>query len=793
MPPNCLEWKLEIYREIIYSYSELSFIFIQVGLVRSFNRIFLTFLTAYVLLILIPLITGIAMNSSIAQEYEDYVKGSHLTHLKKTRDVLESFLEDIKWSTYQLAGNTKLLRLIADREKKLSSLERSSLIRETMIELNDSLLYNTSFNSIFYIYLKDQDIIITPYSIYTHSDFNDSANFFKMENISSEDWHRAISNQFFQGKILPVRTMIIEDFKNKRMIPYVQSLPIDQNSGTKNLEGAIVYLIGESDFIRFLDTDSLPEGGFSYIADDQNNLISLVSSSNEPFEPIILEGNEGMIEKEFDGQKMFIIYTTSRKNSWKYVSVLPEEWVVKNVSFYRLISIAVMSLALLFSLAAAYYISNRFSQPIVTSYQSISGYLNKEIREKVSLHSFSSNVKELIHYSEDMEDELLSREVFVHNAFVNRLINGFFLGEKDLEKYLNLLGFSINETCFSVAIISQGGMELSGTAQTFDEMIRVKNLLKERIQQEFPLRVMVAEQDNSNLILILMTTSKDCMNHERETREALRHFSSSLPNIYTDSLFIALGGTVQSLLKIHSSYIQAQDVLAIECNRYEHLIVHFNEIDEKLENYYFPLEMESRLINSIKAGNQEMTENLLETLEEENRRKRLLDQRELNRFITVLQNCYSRLLNQIPEKTLNTLESISDRNEDKPSFEAIQNSMLQICRVQNGNKKSHNLTLVDKVSDYLEKNYSNRNMSLQLLADHFSVNESYLSFFFKEQTGTNFSTFLEKIRINKAGELLRNTDEPIHIIAGMVGYNSDKTFRRVFQKHYQMSPGKYRE
>ena len=94
---------------------------------RSINRIFLSFLTAYVVLILIPLIAGIFMNGSIVNEYEQHVKRSHLIHLQKTQDVLESFIEDIKWSTYQLAGNTKLLRLISDNDKKLSELERASL------------------------------------------------------------------------------------------------------------------------------------------------------------------------------------------------------------------------------------------------------------------------------------------------------------------------------------------------------------------------------------------------------------------------------------------------------------------------------------------------------------------------------------------------------------------------------------------------------------------------------------------------------------------------------------------
>ena len=742
---------------------------------------------------MIPLIVGMTMNTSIAKEYEQYVKSSHLTHLKKTQDVLENFIDDIKWSTYQLAGNSKLLRLISDKDQKLDELERASLVRETMLELNDSLLYNTSFNSIFYIYLKDQDIIITPYSIYLHSDFNESFNFFKMENISSTDWHTAISSQFYNGRILPVRSVIIEDFKNKRMIPYVQTLPIDRSRGTRHIDGVIVYLIGEADFIKFLDTEALPEGGISYIADEKNNLITLVSHSDKEFVPLELSGTEGMIERVIDNRRMFIIYTTSKKNNWKYVSILPEEWVVKNVNYYRLISFSVMFLALIICIAAAYFLSKRWSKPIVTSYKSISGYLNKETREKVTFTSLSTNVNELITYSEDMHDELMSREVFVHNAFVNRLINGFFRNEEDIGSYLSLLGFKISEKYCSAAIIAQRDMFSLDSTQSFNEMIRVKNYLKTRLQQDFGIRIMIAEQENSNLVLIMLTDSGTAEIHEQKVDAALKDFCSSLPDIYSNSLLITQGETVDTLLKLNNSYIQAQDVQSLSLENENDIIIHFKDVDKKLQDFYYPIELESRLINSVKAGNKDILNSVLATLISENMEKRFLDSSKLRDFHFALLNSCHRILNQLPAEAAEDLAELPGRYNNSPDIDKIRTFLFEVCRKQNLKKKSHNTTLIDRVKIYLENNFSDRNLSLQMVSDFFSVNESYMSFFFKEQTGTNFSTFLETLRINKAGELLKTTDESITSIAQKVGYNSDKTFRRVFQKHFHISPCNYRE
>ena len=760
---------------------------------RSVNRIFLNFLAAYIVLILIPLSAGILMNGAIVREYEQYVRKSHLTHLKKTQDVLEGFIDDIKWSTYQLAGNTKLLRLLSDKERSLSDLERSSLIRETMMELRNSLLYNTSFNSVFYIYLKDQDTIITPYSIYTHSDFNDSVNFFKMEGISSVDWHSAIGTRFFHGKILPVRSVLIEDFKNKRMIPYVQTLPVDRSRDVRDIEGAIVYLIGEADFISLLDHEELPPGSISYIADDQNNLISIVSKGVAGFEPLELEGDEGMVEMMIQGRKMFIIYTTSSKNNWKYVSVLPEEWVLKSVTYYQLISVAVMLIALTFCLGAAYSLSQRWSKPIMRSYDSISGYLKNESLEKVSFRSLNKNVNELIHRSEDMQDELQNQEVFVHNAFVNRLINGYFQSENNLQRYLNHLGFRISEDSFSVAIFLQEGVESEGTTESFDEMVRVNTVLKMKLQQNFPIRMMISELENGSIVLIFMTASPQAALHEQEVKSALEEFCSSLSSLYTDNLAIALGGTVDSLMKIHSSYLQAGEVMARSEGLHQGNISHYRELENKAGEFYFPLEVESRIINAVRAGNLGTLASALDALFCENLEKRVLNEREKDIFLSALYNTGFRVLNQVPDAVRSEVTSIPDRYGSKFDVQGIRVFIEELCQAQNRNKKSHNVSLTDKVQVFLQKNYINRNLSLQMVAEHFSISESYLSFFFKEQTGMNFSTYLEKIRIEIACDLLISSDEPIHIISGKVGYNSDKTFRRVFHKIHNMSPGQFRE
>ena len=47
------------------------------------------------------------------------------------------------------------------------------------------------------------------------------------------------------------------------------------------------------------------------------------------------------------------------------------------------------------------------------------------------------------------------------------------------------------------------------------------------------------------------------------------------------------------------------------------------------------------------------------------------------------------------------------------------------------------------------------------------------------------------VRLKKAAELLLNEDYKMYEIAEMVGYKSQTSFGRNFQKHFKMSPSDY--
>lgn len=94
--------------------------------------------------------------------------------------------------------------------------------------------------------------------------------------------------------------------------------------------------------------------------------------------------------------------------------------------------------------------------------------------------------------------------------------------------------------------------------------------------------------------------------------------------------------------------------------------------------------------------------------------------------------------------------------------------------------------------NYISHHYD-QPITVQQLADMENYNVTYYNDWFKEQTGFSPNLYLRYVRIDKAKELLVETDFSIMEIAVMVGYSSNSTLTRAFHSLTGMTPKAYRE
>ncbi|WP_353093330.1 response regulator [Tissierella praeacuta] len=96
--------------------------------------------------------------------------------------------------------------------------------------------------------------------------------------------------------------------------------------------------------------------------------------------------------------------------------------------------------------------------------------------------------------------------------------------------------------------------------------------------------------------------------------------------------------------------------------------------------------------------------------------------------------------------------------------------------------------------NYIKENFTQNNLTLNLIAEQLHISQSYLTRIIKQKTGISFTDYLNKLRINMAIKLLldKNNDYTINDIANMVGYSSQHYFSRAFKNYMGLSPNQYK-
>ena len=84
-------------------------------------------------------------------------------------------------------------------------------------------------------------------------------------------------------------------------------------------------------------------------------------------------------------------------------------------------------------------------------------------------------------------------------------------------------------------------------------------------------------------------------------------------------------------------------------------------------------------------------------------------------------------------------------------------------------------------------------ITIEQLARIENYDSTYYTDWFKQQTGVPPGMYLRNVRIDRAKELLRNSNLSIMQIASMVGYSSNATLTRAFHHTTGMTPKEYRE
>jgi len=131
-----------------------------------------------------------------------------------------------------------------------------------------------------------------------------------------------------------------------------------------------------------------------------------------------------------------------------------------------------------------------------------------------------------------------------------------------------------------------------------------------------------------------------------------------------------------------------------------------------------------------------------------------------------------------------------------PGYEFITKTLLQqllieIYKSKKRNSPNYSTSLkVEKIIEYMRSNISNK-LILKDLSELVQLSSSYLSKVFKATTGYSIIEFFNKIKVDKAKEIIIEDDKKIKEVAQMLGFTDEFYFSRIFKKIEGVSPSEF--
>jgi two-component system response regulator YesN len=163
-------------------------------------------------------------------------------------------------------------------------------------------------------------------------------------------------------------------------------------------------------------------------------------------------------------------------------------------------------------------------------------------------------------------------------------------------------------------------------------------------------------------------------------------------------------------------------------------------------------------------------------------------------FIQIISSVLNKLMYEYQDirETLSNVFTRVFEIENQPKIRALLsfvNSLLAEILEKMDVKNTD--VLVKKMINLIERNYD-KNIKLETLSKVLNYNRAYLGKLFKDYTGEHFNTYLDKVRIEKAKNLLLQGLK-VYQVAERIGFSNVDYFHSKFRKYEGMSPSTYRK
>ncbi len=764
-----------------------------------FARIFLYFLSMTLLIFVIGIFSYIDFIKIQEHNFASKMK----MNLSSSAQIMNTYIKNIQYSMVGFFQDTQTVKclkptyaLTAEELTERSSISKS--IAGQMRNLVGGVI------DIVFVYLDDK-IVLTSDGVTDYSKF--FGKFYCFENYDAEFWKDKLMNVDGLEILPPSWITKVSNMRSSYIIPIVASQKVNgyravmvscisANTFYKIFEGSAVFASSEfvlinrsSDF--FLSTDkNLKRGDFLKIIDRASGT-----------------GKDTDFSKcELNGKKYILIDSGLEQFGWEYYSVTPL-WEFYKIaagiwSFIILTCLVLFGIGLVFS----YLFSRKIYMPVKSIHELLTGrqqktddeYENKYRRDEFD--DIKKGIDRLVTHEQNVKRKIKTISDEYLNTWLDYTFQGSELSHKNIvdSVLMEEYGFTNKRTACCVVKFNFKQEFFSEFTQ-FDWPSFINaliNLLTIMIEQVC--RVYVFEYTRNTYVCIVDIFK------EGDREKLLDSLQNIVAIFENDACYlninvkIGLGKNCETVNELGGSFNQALTAMA-KTPEDRFCVCDADRVIEENSVYYSPAD-EKRVLNCLGTGNMEELTKVTESILSFNRSRDVSHKSmkglfaelyntgmkfadgegvDLNRILSgdknILFNAYTLLnlgVKGSMDHLLNFYERLVEQTEERVPLKSDK--------------------LANLAAEYIHNNYK-QDLSLNMIASRMQVSPKYISRIFKKAIGMNISDYIAKVRINKAKEIIQNTDSSILATMSMVGFYSRTTFIRTFKKFEGILPTEYKE
>ncbi len=280
-----------------------------------------------------------------------------------------------------------------------------------------------------------------------------------------------------------------------------------------------------------------------------------------------------------------------------------------------------------------------------------------------------------------------------------------------------------------------------------------------------------------------------------QINRSLQFLQDRITHYFSKHFNMGIGEVVYSIRKLQESFRSAVEALNYSALYPEQHIISISDVESMKK----PLdknalwEDRSDLVMAIKFGKQSDVEDKVGSFFYS-----LTDTADIQSTMLVFLSTISEICLAYGRSIASLMEgedlflALSKANTVSRAKELALRLALSARVMATGERENSHIQFVEKAKEIIKDRYADPLIGLEQVAGEISVSPAYFSTTFKKETGLSFVQYLTNVRLERAKDLLRNTDDKTYEIAEKIGFSEPNYFSFTFKKHIGMSPSQYR-